>query len=122
MRKTPLDDNASHAVRLLTRTSRDAGILADLLNGAAKPQGYPQTDTGRTNSQPKPRRIVKAHALAIAISHVLDQLDTGDVTAQDLLKRATLLAEINPAKARAKRAAHDEVVERNRLNQGVDEP
>ena len=123
MRKTPLDDTSTLSVKLMNQTRRDAGILADMLNGAAKPDGYPLTDKSRcvvASDKPKPRRIVKAHAISLAVGYVLDQIDAGELTATDLLKRATMLAELNPTKAAFKRAAHDEVIERARLQRKVD--
>jgi len=114
MRKTPLDDKAASTFRVLGQTRRRAAMLADILNGADKPSGYPTTDTRRTNSGAQPRRIVKACAMDIALGYVLDQLEAGDVTAQDLLRQAALLAETHPAKAQAKRDQHNQVVEQNR--------
>jgi len=122
MRKTPLDDKATSTFRVLGQTRRRAAMLADMLNGAEKPSGYPVTDTRRTNSGPQPRRIVKACAMDIALGYVLDRLEAGDLSAQDLLRQAALLAETNPTKAAFSRAAHDEVVERNRLLRKVDKP
>ena len=121
MRKTPLDDTSTLSVKLMNQTRRDAGILADMLNGAAKPDGYPTTDLSRSSGTPQARRIVKAHAISLAVSYVLDQIDAGELTATDLLKRATMLAELNPTTAAFKRAAHDEVIERARLQRRLDD-
>ena len=120
MRKTPLDDKAASTFRVTKQTRRRAELLADLLNGAAKPDGFPVTDVSRSNSPPQPRRVAKAHAMDIALGYVLDLLETGDATATELLKRAATLAETHPAKARAKREVRREKREKSRLAERAD--
>lgn len=105
-------------MRLASDTRRDAGELAEILNDADKPQGFPVTDNRRRkwDKEPAHRRIVKAHAISLALALILDQLEAGEITTYDLLKRSAMLVETNPTKAAFSKAAHDEKIERNRLD------
>lgn len=98
MRTRAINERMSKTRRLNATATADAKELAQRLNAAAKPAGFPTTRE-RGRARERHHTIPEGTAITAALALVLDMLDGGVLTPVDLLCRIKTLHDTDPTEA-----------------------